>query len=141
MIIMIVFLVLSVLFVIGTAIYMRRVNNRQTRLIEKASNIKETKENSSKKKTKKTLSDILKIKIKGKMICLGNRFSIIVSLGSIDYNMLSFQEQEAVEDILIQTALSIDYPIQFFSTTEYVDTSEVIKKIRTNKFNNENVVN
>lgn len=139
MIIMIVFLVLSVLFVIGTAIYMRRVNNRQTRLIEKASNIKETKEKSSKKKTKKTLSDILKIKIKGKMICLGNRFSIIVSLGSIDYNMLSFQEQEAVEDILIQTALSIDYPIQFFSTTEYVDTSEVIKKIKANKFNNENV--
>lgn len=44
--------------------------------------------------------------------------------------MLSFNEQESVEDVLIQTALSIDSAIQFFSTTEYIDTSNVIKKLK-----------
>ena len=53
--------------------------------------------------------------------------------------MLSNKEQEAIENILIQTALSIDYPIQFFSTTEYIDTSKIISVIEENKTTNENI--
>ena len=59
------------------------------------------------------------------MICIGNRYSNIIRLGNIDYNMLSVSEQDSIENILIQTSLSIDYPVQFFSTTEYIDTSKI----------------
>lgn len=131
MIIMIIFLVLSVVFVIGTAIYLNtKKNQNNTKYKEKN---KDTKEKTSKKKTKKQLADILQLKIKDNIICLGNRYSSIIRLGSIDYNMLSTSEQDSIENILIQTALSIDYPIQFFTTTEFIDTSNVIKLIKQNK--------
>lgn len=138
MIVMIIFLVSSVLFIIGTVIYVKRKDKRNitTSPLPNAE-IKEKK--ADKKKDKKKLSNILQIKIKDNIICLGNRYSIVASLGSIDYNMLSFNEQESVEDVLIQTALSIDSAIQFFSTTEYIDTSNIIKKIEGNKFDNENI--
>lgn len=135
MIIMIIFLVLSVLFVIGTVIYIKRKDKRNTSIPFHDDKTKEKKD--KRKKDKKKLSNILQIKIKDNIICLGNRYSIVASLGSIDYNMLSFNEQESVEDVLIQTALSIDSAIQFFSTTEYIDTSNVIKKIKSNRFDNE----
>lgn len=131
MIIMIIFLVLSVVFVIGTTIYLNtKKNQNNTKYKEKN---KYTKEKTSKKKTKKQLADILQLKIKDNIICLGNRYSSIIRLGSIDYNMLSTSEQDSIENILIQTALSIDYPIQFFTTTEFIDTSNVIKLIKQNK--------
>ena len=79
---------------------------------------------------------MLEVKIKDTIICLGNRYSNVIRLGNIDYNMLSNSEQDAIESILIQTALAIDYPIQFFSTTEYIDTSKVISLIRENKTEN-----
>lgn len=131
MIIMIIFLVLSVVFVIGTSIYLNtKKNQNNTKYKEKN---KDTKEKTSKKKTKKQLADILQLKIKDNIICLGNRYSSIIRLGSIDYNMLSTSEQDSIENILIKTALSIDYPIQFFTTTEFIDTSNVIKFIKQNK--------
>lgn len=129
MVIMIIFLVLTVLLIIATAIYLNKK--------KKSNNVKQNnKAENKKKKSKKQLSDILKLKIKDNVICLGNRYSSILRLGNIDYNMLSNQEQDSVENILIQTALGIDYPIQFFSTTEYIDTSKVIEKIKQNKTNN-----
>ena len=104
MIVMIIFLVSSVLFIIGTVIYVKRKDKRNitTSPLPNAG-IKEKK--ADRKKDKKKLSNILQIKIKDNIICLGNRYSIVASLGSIDYNMLSFYEQESVEDVLIQTAL------------------------------------
>ena len=138
MIVMIIFLVLSVLFIIGTAIYVKRKNNRNTTPSPLSTNkFKDKKKD--RKNDKKKLSNILQIKIKDNIICLGNRYSIVANLGSIDYNMLSFNEQESVEDVLIQTALSIDSAIQFFSTTEYIDTTNVIKKIKSNRFDNESI--
>ena len=69
-------------------------------------------------------------------MCLGNRYSNIIKLGNIDYNMLSTQEQDSMESILIQTALAIDYPVQFFSTTEFIDTSKIVALIKQNKNRN-----
>ncbi len=138
MIVMIIFLALSVLFIIGTVIYVKRKDKRNiTASPLPNAGIKEKK--ADRKKDKKKLSNILQIKIKDNIICLGNRYSIVANLGSIDYNMLSFNEQESVEDVLIQTALSIDSAIQFFSTTEYIDTTNVIKKIKSNRFDNESI--
>lgn len=138
MIVMIIFLVLSVLFIIGTVIYVKRKNNRNTTPSPLSTNKFKDKKKDG-KNNKKKLSNILQIKIKDNIICLGNRYSIVANLGSIDYNMLSFNEQESVEDVLIQTALSIDSAIQFFSTTEYIDTTNVIKKIKSNRFDNESI--
>ena len=140
MIIMIIFLVLTVIFVVATVVYLNKKKKKVDVVKEKSNNedLKADKEK-DKKKTKKQLADILQVKIKDNMICLGNRYSTVLRLGNIDYNMLSETEQEAVETILIQTALSVDYPIQFYSTTEFIDTSKVVEEIKSNKPKNENI--
>ena len=113
---MIIFLVLTVLFIIGTVIYL----NNKKKNVNAPKHSAETKDkDKSNKKGKKQLTDILQIKIKDNIICLGNRYSNVIKLGNIDYNMLSNSEQDSIENVLIQTALAIDYPIQFFSTTEF----------------------
>jgi len=133
MIIMFVFLFLTVAFVIGTAVYLNHKKKTTN------SNIKQDFKNNTKEKNKKSnkkqLANIFDIKIKDNIICLGNRYSNVIRLGNIDYNMLSNSEQDAIENILIQTALAIDYPIQFFSTTEFIDTNEVISLLKSNKTN------
>ena len=135
MIIMIVFLILTVIFIIGTCIYLNCKKKKINHDIKPKAGTK-LKE---KKKNKKQLSDILQLKIKDNVICLGNRYSNVIRLGNIDYNMLSDTEQESIENILIQTALAIDYPIQFFSTTEYIDTSKVVSLIKQNKTYNSKI--
>ena len=135
MIIMIVFLILTVIFIIGTCIYLNCKKKKINHDIKPKADTK-LKE---KKKNKKQLSDILQLKIKDNVICLGNRYSNVIRLGNIDYNMLSDTEQESIENILIQTALAIDYPIQFFSTTEYIDTSKVVSLIKQNKTYNSKI--
>ena len=50
--------------------------------------------------------------------------------------MLSIREQDSIENILIQSALAIDYPIQFFSTTEFIDTSKAVALMKENKTKN-----
>ncbi len=134
MIIMLIFLGLSAVFVIGTIIYLNHKKNTTNNSIKQTNQQVLNKEDIE--ETKKELSHILKVKIKDNMICLGNRYSYVIRLGNIDYNMLSNQEQDAIENILIQTALAIDYPVQFFSTTEYIDTSKVISLMKQNKMNN-----
>ena len=136
MIIMFIFLGLTVVFVICTAIYLNKKKN-QNGFIQK--NDKKASENQSKKVDKKKLENIFNFKIKDNIICIGNRYSNIVRLGNIDYNMLSVSEQDSIENILIQTALSIDYPVQFFSTTEYIDTTKVISLMKKNKNTNEKI--
>ena len=132
MIIMFIFLGLTVVFVICTAIYLNK---------KKSQNgfTKNTSGDQGKKVDKKKLENIFNFKIKDNIICIGNRYSNIVRLGNIDYNMLSVSEQDSIENILIQTALSIDYPVQFFSTTEYIDTTKVISLMKKNKNTNEKI--
>jgi len=130
---MIIFLLLSVVLIISTLVYLN-YKKKNT----KATKIKSTKEK-SKKRTKKQLIDILDIEIKNNIICIGNRYSNVIRLGNIDYNMLSTHEQDAIESVLIQTALAIDFPVQFFSTTEYIDTSKVVSLIKENKPINEKI--
>lgn len=134
MIIMIIFLVLTVISVLVTAFYLNYKKKTLNNNFKQTSTQLFTKKR--KKNNKKQLSEILQMKIKDNIISIGNRFSMIIRLGNIDYNMLSDNEQESIENILIQTALTIDYPIQFFSTTEYIDTSKVIALIEQNKTNN-----
>ena len=96
---MTVFLVLTLVFIIGTSIYL---NNKKKNI---NSDIKPNQKQENNKNSKNKLSDILNIKISGNIISLGNRFSEVIKLGNIDYNMLSIREQDAIENILIQSAL------------------------------------
>lgn len=134
MIIMFIFLGLTIVFIIGTAIYLNK-SKKQNGFTQNT----DRKENQGKKVDKKKLENIFNFKIKDNMICIGNRYSNIIRLGNIDYNMLSVSEQDSIENILIQTALSIDYCIQFFSTTEYIDTTKVISLMKKNKNTNEKI--
>ena len=133
MILMTVFLVLTLVFIIETSIYL---NNKKKNI---NSDIKPNQKQENNKNSKNKLSDILNIKISGNIISLGNRFSEVIRLGNIDYNMLSIREQDAIENILIQSALSIDYPIQFFSTTEFIDTSKVVALLKKNSIQNSKI--
>ena len=126
MILMIIFLILSVIIVIATAIYLKRKNKQTT-----IKNVSATRVN--KKKKSKQLKDLFDIKVKDSIICSNNRYSCILRIGSIDYHMLSESEQETIENILMQTSVSFDGYIQFFSTTENIDTSEIIDKIQKTK--------
>lgn len=137
MVIMIIFLVLSVVFVVFTAIYLKQ--KKKPVDMDKKSSTNTNTSITTNKKTKKQLADILNIKIKDNIICLGNRYSSIIKLGNIDYNMLSSSEQDTIESVLIQTALSIDFPVQFFSTTEFIDTSKIITLIGQNKTKNQKI--
>ena len=137
MAIMILFLVLTVAFVIGTIIYLNYKKKNVNTKIKQSSPIEA--QEKGKKASKKQLADLLEFKILDNMICLGNRYSYVIKLGNIDYNMLSNQEQDSIESILIQTALAIDYPVQFFSTTEFIDTSKIIALIKQNKTKNPKV--
>lgn len=136
--IMIIFLVLSVISIVGTVIYLN-IKNKNKNIYKKQEFNTNIQDKKTKKKTKKQLSNILNIKIKDNIICLGNRYSAVIRLGNIDYNMLSNGEQDAIENILIQTSLAIDYPVQFFSTTEFIDTTKIIDLIKQNKIKNEKI--
>lgn len=137
MIVMIIFLTLTVILILCTAYYLNYKKKNVNKVL-KTNNLNE-KNTITSSKHKKKLMDILEIKIKDNIICLGNRYSVILKLGNIDYNMLSNSEQDAIENILIQSALAIDYPIQFFSTTEYIDTSKVISLLKNNKTKNHKI--
>lgn len=135
MILMIIFLFLSLIFSLGIAIYLKRKKR------ENIQNFIRKNENNGKKKlkkSKKSLKDVLDIKIKDSIICINNRYSCIIKLGCIDYNILSDSEQETIENVLMQTAISLDGPVQFFTTTEKIDTTKIIEKIKnTNPVNSQ----
>ena len=119
MVISIIFAVLSVIVIVFTAIYLSRKNSIKT--------------NVQKRKGKKNLKTLWDIDdIKNEVIISGSKNTIIMRIGSIDYHLLSEKEQSVLESNLIEIAKTIKYPLQFFSTTEFVDTTDVINDIKEN---------
>lgn len=117
MIIAIVLGILSIFVIIFTAIYLNKKNKIK-------SNIQKT-------KGKKKLNNLWGINdIRNEVIVSNNKKTIIMQIGSIDYHLLSAKEQNALETNLVEISKTIKYPMQFFSTTEFIDTTEVIKEIR-----------
>lgn len=136
MLIMLIFLILSLVFILITIIY---IDNKKKKLTKEVNLVEKQESTEETKNQKKQLKDILNIKIKNNIILKDTRYSSILELGNIDYNMLFEDEQNGIESILIQTALSIDYPIQFFTTTENIDTSNIINNIKNNKTSNKEI--
>ena len=104
MIVMTIFLILSVLFIIGTVIYVKRKDKRNITTFP-LSNAETKEKKKDIKKDKKKLSNILQIKIKDNIICLGNRYSIVASLGSISLikalitdNKISYEDIKKIEE-------------------------------------------
>ena len=81
MAIMILFLVLTVAFVIGTIIYLNYKKKNVNTKIKQSSPIEA--QEKGKKASKKQLADLLEFKILDNMICLGNRYSYVIKLGNI----------------------------------------------------------
>ena len=127
MLMMMILIILSGIVFIGAIIYSNYKKKSYDNKLEKNTLKVEH------KKSNKNIADILDIQIKDSFIKVGNRYSAILKLGNIDYHMLSDDEQEAIENVLVQTALSIDYPIQFYNTTEIIDTSKIINIMKENE--------
>lgn len=138
MVIMIIFLILSVLAILLTFMYLKKGNSK-VKLKKSNTDIKTADEN--KKRKNKQLKDILGLKIDNSMINIENRYSCILRIGSIDYNMMSESEQETIENVLMQTALSFDGFIQFLTTTENIDTNEIINDIKKTRATNMQIRN
>ena len=58
-----------------------------------------------------------------------NRYRRIIAMGSLDFHLLSQAEQSVVEEQLMQTAMSLQFPVQFITTTERINTQDTIKQI------------
>ena len=138
MVIMIVFLVLSVLAILLTFVYLKNSKNKVKQ--KKQTTDKSIQNDNGKKKTKQ-LKDILGLKINNSMINIENRYSCILRIGSIDYNMMSENEQETIENVLMQTALTFDGFVQFLTTTENIDTNEIINDIKKTRATNMQIRN
>lgn len=133
MVIMIFFLSLSVLAVIVTIIYLKKDQKK----VKQKNISSENQANNNKNNNKnKQLKDILGLKISNSMINIDSNYSCILKIGSIDYRMMSDKEQNKIEDILMETARAFDGYIQFLTTMEKIDTSEIINDIKKNKASN-----
>lgn len=132
MIITIFFVVLGILFMIGTLIYINNNNN-----------LKETKElNNNNSKIKKKLSNLWGInEINNGVITINrNQHSIIIELESIDYNLLHDEEKESVDRELISIAKMLKFPIQFLEIKNKLILNDMIEEIEINTNNsNENI--
>ncbi|MTI80055.1 MAG: hypothetical protein FH758_04080 [Firmicutes bacterium] len=76
------------------------------------------------KKKSRNLQDIWNVKDiqDGVIITDDDYYRMIIRIGSLDYYLMSEGEQTSVEDVLISLAISLNFPIQTFTTTELVDT-------------------
>lgn len=128
------FMILSVVLLIGTAIYLKKISRFY--------NFK-TEDKDSRKKQKKNIKNIWGIRdINKESISVKGQHSIIIELGSIEYKLLNEKEQEHIDNILTKICKTMTYNMQFFSTIVKVDTSEKIEQIRRNmrKQTNSNMV-
>lgn len=125
MIIGIIFLFLSFGVILITAIYLKRKDK--------------LKRNVYKIKGKRNLKNLWEIDdIRDNIIVSGNKNTIIMKIGNVDYHLLSEKEQNILELNLVEIAKTIKYPLQFFSTTEFIDTSTIINEIKNSISNKDN---
>ena len=133
--IMILFLVLSVSFIIFVVLYMKFAApeaKAKRKRMQKAKEGGQADQEIS--LSQKEISEIKKmweiVDIKNGVIKLsGNRYRMILSMGSMDFHLMSQEEQNVIETQLMQAALSFQFPTQYFTTTERVDTHATIEAV------------
>lgn len=124
MIITIFFMLASFGLIVFLPIYIKKKNNSyKLGLTEKI----------SLKKRKKNIITIFGIdEIKNGIISANGTRSIIVELGSIEYRLLSEEEQNNIDVLLTKLSKTFSHQTQFFSTIEKIDTTDKVDKIREN---------
>ena len=78
----------------GNFTYFVYLKNSKNKVKQKKQTTDKSIQNDNGKKKTKQLKDILGLKINNSMINIENRYSCILRIGSIDYNMMSENEQE-----------------------------------------------
>ena len=124
MIVTIIFGIASISLLIFTPIYVKKKNRLYSFKPNKKGNLK---------KQRKNIKSIWGIdRIKDGIISINGKQSIIIELGSIEYKLLNDEEQNNIDNNLIKLAKTFTKQIQFFSTTEKIDTSDKVESIRLN---------
>lgn len=77
----------------------------------------------------KKLLGIKNIMPDGTVVMDENRYARIYYLSSQDIDLMSEPEQEALELNLIAAMRALDCPVQFFTTTQRIETSQQVKEI------------
>lgn len=128
MIIAFIFILVGIIFLIGTLIYTKKKNNLQAVTKLDKANID---------KGKKTLKNLFQISnIENQIITIGNRqHSIIIELDSIAYEMLHNEEKLSVNRELISIAKMIKFPFQFLQIKQQINISDNIDSIKENTIN------
>lgn len=121
----------------------KNTNNVDSEIKNKEIELYEKKSNKTKKKKKKTndfkfMDDIIGIKdIHEKYIETTNEFSVIVSLSTLDYEILNNDEQTAFEDSLISLMMSLNFPIKFKTTTKKFNLTDFKNLLNSTKLTEE----
>jgi hypothetical protein len=130
-IISIVFVLLAILVAVITPIITRKIEN-QGSYRDKTTKGNKTKQKRKKKGKNISLKDIWEIEdIQDGIISLtDNRYRVILKVHSVDFFLMSEPEQEAIENALFSTAMSINFPVQVFTTTQMIETNSVVQEIQ-----------
>ncbi|OPJ59762.1 hypothetical protein [Clostridium oryzae] len=117
-----IFLVICLLLSVGTGIavylYLHPRKNSQ-----KQKTTYSGKERNRKESRVKALFQIRDI-YNGIIKTVGGGYRAVLSISSPDFELLTDEEQEGFENSLMQFSLSLNFPVQFFSTTMKVETKE-----------------
>ncbi|MTI84402.1 MAG: hypothetical protein FH756_10955 [Firmicutes bacterium] len=124
-----IFVLLAILVAVTTPIIIRKIENQGSQQKKQGKKIR-TK--ISKKKTSTSLKDVWEVEdIQDGVISLtNNRYRVILRVHSVDFFLMSEPEQEAIENALFSTAMSINFPVQVFTTTKMIETSSAIQEIQ-----------
>lgn len=129
-----IFIILSVLIVIGTFIYLKKVEgNEDTPLLPK----KETKP-SERKNALANLWQVDNIQ-EGIMELPNNRYIAICRLAATDFYLLGEDEQETIEDAAARAIMSLSMPIQLVTVSEIVDTRQAMADLESRKAMNDQI--
>lgn len=133
MIVAIIFILLGIIFMIGTLIYVKNKNNLHDM---KSINKTET------KKAKKKLSNLWGIDgFKNQVITINkHQHSIILELESIEYSLLHEGERKNVDRELTNISQMLKFPIQFLEVKKQIELGDMLEEIKINTINsNQNV--
>lgn len=106
----------SVCIIITTYFYLHSHKKKKNTKVSSSDNQEKQKRNSL-----KLLFQIKDIN-KGIIKTINDGYRLILSISSPDFELLTDEEQENFENSLMQFSLSLNFPVQFFTTTLKVET-------------------
>jgi hypothetical protein len=127
---------LTILVAVGTPFMLKRIDEGSVR--PKSQN-KQSKTNSRKALS---LKEFLGIQdIKNQVVFLSNnRCRCILKIDPCNFDLLSEEEQTSIEETLRAAVKALDFPVQFFCTTELIDTRIAIKQLQQNTLHDRSTV-